>query len=168
MLLNRPAWLFIICFLLPLLLAFFSLKLHWFQQNTTNYGQFLTENIHYQHHERQRKKWTLLYLTHTDCDHLCADHASLIHNAYLSLGKEIEDIHFIQKQKKELADVNPQLIHYQGNNQQALYLIDAHGLVVMQYLLNQQPINHVLAGVKKDLKKLLNYARTKHSHYQQG
>ena len=75
---------------------------------------------------------------------------------------------YIQQQKKELADINPQLINYQGNNQQALYLIDAHGLVVMQYLLDQQPINHVLAGVKKDLKKLLNYARTKHSHYQQG
>ena len=93
-----------------MLLAFLSLKLHWFQQSTTN-GQFLTENIHYQHHERQRK--VDIIISTTDCDHLCADHASLIHNAYLSLGK-IEDIHFIQKQKKELADVNPQLIHYQG------------------------------------------------------
>ena len=172
---NKTLVLFIICFITPVIVAQLALNFNWMSPAQTNNGQFVENNYHIQNWPSKTSiKWSLVTLEPNQCELKCKQNKGLITNVYDVLGK-----HNLRVGAFSLASLNTgvqltNLIsnqHYPMQNKQqvlplkpdSLYLVDHRGLVVLEY-----PIAYVdeldtqlKKGLIKDLKKLLNYSRSR-------
>jgi hypothetical protein len=156
---------FIISFIVPLVLAFVVLKLDWIPAQTVNNGKFLVPEVKLsQWSEIDPKPWSIGFIAHQECREVCVAHREEVKKLYLALGKKQIKVDLVLL--GEQGEIIEGFKNYRSSNQaladDALYLIDHMGLVVFSYPIAENPEANRLTnkGLIKDLKKLLNYARS--------
>ncbi len=160
----NPLSLFAICCFVPLALAYAALKLQWLPSGSSNHGELLTANVQLADWQQgDPKPWTIALNYPKNCLSICEKQLATLDNLYIALGKNqqkvavalLTDTQQSAAKWRRLA-VNPEL--KAGD----LYLVDHMGLVVLHYPYSDQPEQNRLTqkGLLKDLKKLLNYARS--------
>ncbi|MBQ4839521.1 transmembrane cytochrome oxidase associated protein [Pseudoalteromonas luteoviolacea] len=155
---NKTLWLFIGCFLLPVIMAFTVLKLDFRPSSTTNNGNFLEHEI-WLPIQQDDKLWTIVLNLPSGCASACAVQKSNAQNLHVALGKNRSKVSIVMVGTDELAieqSVQEKL------TPASFYLVNKQGLVVLEYLYKPDPEANrlVLKGLLKDMKKLLNYARS--------
>ncbi len=162
---KKTSVIFIVSFIIPLLLAYGVLKLEWIPTNTVNHGAFLKQEIKLaKWPELAPKAWSIAVLSKAECDFECLAHRKELENLHLALGKNQNKVDLVLLGKESPEIDGFKNFNYSGNalKSDALYLIDHMGLVVLTYpVVADAEINRVTnKGLMKDLKKLLNYARS--------
>ena len=156
---------FIISFIVPLALAFVVLKLDWLPARTVNNGYFLVPEVKLNQWQAiDPKPWSIAFVTKDDCTETCLAQREEIKKLYLALGKKQSkvDLVLLGEQGEIVEGFKYYSLSKESLAQDALYLIDQMGLVVFTYPVVTDPqINRLTnQGLIKDLKKLLNYARS--------
>ncbi|WP_404342047.1 transmembrane cytochrome oxidase associated protein [Pseudoalteromonas mariniglutinosa] len=161
---TNPLYIFLACCLVPLALAYAALKLEWLPTGSSNYGHFLDREVRLDNWQKtEHKQWTIALNYPADCSLACEQQLAALSNLYIAVGKNQHKVAVavLAEQPKDAAPwqqlaVSKQL---QGGD---LYLVDHHGLVVLRYPFSADPQQNRLVqkGLLKDLKKLLNYARS--------
>ncbi len=177
---HKTLALFVGCFVLPVVLAVSALHFNWVPQTTTNYGQLLNKEVRLANWQRySQAKWTLVLDAKSPCGHACEAQLKAMQAIRLALGKKSQGVNLML-----LSDAPASLPQWQAANlleevtvkpyqeqdeaQLAnlnagdLLLVDHMGLAVLHYPYTSGQEQQVLVhkGVMKDIKKLLNYART--------
>ncbi|WP_372880246.1 transmembrane cytochrome oxidase associated protein [Psychromonas sp.] len=162
---KKLVFLFVFSFILPLLLAFTVLKLDWLPGNTVNNGNFLIPEVTLNEWAKiEPKPWSIALLTYKNCTATCLAHRQQVRDLYIALGQKQNKVDLVL-----LGDHSAEVEGFKNyqpvNNalqQEVLYLIDQMGLVVFYYPLVADPQANraTRKGLIKDLKKLLNYARS--------
>ncbi|MCF7520154.1 transmembrane cytochrome oxidase associated protein [Pseudoalteromonas sp. L21] len=160
----NPLSLFALCCFVPLILAFAALKLEWLPSGSSNHGELLKTEVKLADWQQgDPKQWTIALNYPDDCQLRCEEQLASLENLYVALGKNQQkvDVAVLSRQQKTAANWR----HLEENaDLQAgdLYLVDHMGLVVLHYPYKKEPEENRLIqkGLLKDLKKLLNYARS--------
>jgi hypothetical protein len=157
--------LFVISFILPLALALLVLKLDWVPDNTVNNGKFLTPEVKLSDWANiDPKPWSIGLLADENCTDICLAHRDEVKNLYLALGKNQNkvDLVLLGEQSPAVEGFKNHPVASDNLKPEVLYLIDQMGLIVFYYpLVSDQHSNQLTGkGLIKDLKKLLNYARS--------
>jgi hypothetical protein len=172
---NKTIVLFIICFITPVVVAQLALNFNWLNPAQTNRGQFVEKNYHIQNWPSESSiKWSLVTLESNQCAITCKQNKEIIKNIYDVLGK-----HNLRVGAFSLATlpegiqvtnlISNQHHHLQQQQNEfpmkfdSLYLVDHRGLVVLEYPITyaDEQDTKVKKGLIKDLKKLLNYSRSR-------
>ncbi|PAJ73819.1 transmembrane cytochrome oxidase associated protein [Pseudoalteromonas sp. NBT06-2] len=162
---KKTIIIFIVSFIIPLALAYMVLKLDLIPTKTVNTGEFLTQEIKLNSWtEINPKAWSIAYISPKQCNDICTKRRSEIKNVYLALGKNQGkvDLVLLGREKVVAIGFKNYIYNKEQLKQDALYLIDHMGLVVLTYpITNDEQANRMTnKGMIKDLKKLLNYARS--------
>ncbi|ABM04422.1 transmembrane cytochrome oxidase associated protein [Psychromonas ingrahamii 37] len=157
--------LFVISFILPLALALLALKLDWFPGNTVNNGKFLTPEVKLSEWASiDPKPWSIGLVAGQNCTEICLGHRDELKNLYVALGKNQSKVDLVLLGEKSPAAEGFKNYAVTNDNLKpdVLYLIDHMGLIVFYYPLVSDLHSNQLTGkgLIKDLKKLLNYARS--------
>lgn len=160
---NKPMWLFLLCCGVPLILAYTALSFNWLPQSATNSGKFVDEEITISDWQQAPGVlWTIALNAPVHCQASCERQLNDLSNIHTALGKNQRRVNLAVfgrefKVGKAVSYPNQQNL-VPGN----LYLIDHRGLVVLEYQpsLDVQENRMRHKGMLKDLKKLLNYARS--------
>ena len=157
--------LFTISFIVPLVLAFIVLKLDWLPGKTVNNGTFLTPEVKLTEWAKIKPKpWSIALFTGENCADNCLKQRDQVRNLYTALGKNQNkvDLVLLDQQSVDVEGFKSYPAARENLQQNVLYLIDRMGLVVFYYPLvaDQQSNQLIQKGLIKDLKKLLNYARS--------
>ena len=164
---NKPLYLFIGCFLVPVIAAVLVLQSGWLPGSKSNNGRLLTEQVAMQHwQEHPLSPWTIAMVNQPPCA-ACAEQWQDVQSLYVALGKNQGKVR-LALLGEELTGITAEhpTLHLDTAPSQLkpgnLYLIDHHGLVVLEYDYVSQPQENRLIhkGLLKDLKKLLNYSRS--------
>ncbi|MCF2859629.1 transmembrane cytochrome oxidase associated protein [Pseudoalteromonas sp. SMS1] len=155
---NKTLALFIGCFLLPVAAAVAVLKFDLAPSSTTNYGRFL-ENEVILPIKSEDKMWTIVLNLPAQCQTACEVQRENAEQLKVALGKHSQKVSVVLFEETYSAQSSGSHELAPG----AFYLVDKHGLVVLEYLYQANPESNrlVLKGLLKDMKKLLNYARSK-------
>ncbi|WP_040698087.1 hypothetical protein [Pseudoalteromonas citrea] len=160
---NKPMWLFLLCCAVPLLLAYTVLSLNWLPQSATNSGKFVEGEITISDWQQSPDVlWTIALNAPANCQNPCERQLNDLVNIHTALGKNQLRVNlavFGREFKSGNAVSYPNQQNLEPGN---LYLIDHRGLVVLEYppSLDVQENRMRHKGMLKDLKKLLNYARS--------
>jgi len=162
---KKTIIIFIVSFIVPLALAYTVLKLDLIPTNTVNQGEFLSQEIKLDSWDAiEPKAWSIAYISAEQCNEKCANRRAELKNLHLALGKNQGKVDLVLLGKKEVTEAGFKNYVYNNNQlkQDALYLIDHMGLVVLVYPItdDEQANRMTNKGLMKDLKKLLNYARS--------
>jgi len=157
--------LFVLSFILPLALAILVLKLGWLPGKTVNNGKFLTPEVKLSEWANiDPKPWSIGLLASETCPDSCLAHRDEVKNLYIALGKKQNkvDLVLLGEQSPAVEGFKNYPAASDNLKPEVLYLIDHMGLVVFYYpLVSDMHSNQLTAkGLIKDLKKLLNYARS--------
>ncbi|MFT5559072.1 MAG: hypothetical protein ACJAYB_001587 [Psychromonas sp.] len=157
--------LFVVSFILPLVLAMLVLKLDWLPGNTVNNGKFLTPEVKLSEWaDIDPKPWTIGLVADENCTEICSAYRDQVKNIYIALGKNQNKVELVLLGEKGPAVDGFKNYAVANDNlkPEVLYLIDQMGLIVFYYpLVSDLHRNQLTAkGLIKDLKKLLNYARS--------
>lgn len=172
---NKTLGLFIICFLAPALTAFLALKFDWLEPAQTNFGHFVENEQKIEKWPAESQlKWSLVTLSEEVCTQHCETRKKLIKNVFDVLGKHNLYVGAFSLSSSQQALQLTNLTAHENavtqlENQtlaiesDAIYLVDHHGLIVLEYPVNYQlqSDNNMKRGLIKDLKKLLNYSRSR-------
>ncbi|KZN29942.1 hypothetical protein N474_03420 [Pseudoalteromonas luteoviolacea CPMOR-2] len=153
---NKTLALFIGCFLLPVAAAIAVLKFDLAPTSTTNYGRFLEHEVVLPL-KSEDKMWSIVLNVPSRCDAVCDVQRENAEQLKVALGKHSQKVSVVLLEEPNSVQSNGTLVPG------AFYLVDKHGLVVLEYLYQPNPESNrlVLKGLLKDMKKLLNYARSK-------
>jgi len=162
---KKTIIIFIVSFIVPLALAYMVLKLDLIPTNTVNQGEFLSQEVKLESwDEINPKAWSIAYVSTKQCHDVCKKRRSELKNVHLALGKNQGKVDLVLLGKQAADEVGFKSYIYNNEllKQGSLYLIDHMGLVVLAYpVTNDEQVNRVTnKGMMKDLKKLLNYARS--------
>lgn len=161
---NKTLSIFVACCLIPLALAYLALKLEWIPSASSNQGEFLNQEIKLKNWQKSdHKQWTIALNYPQECQKSCTEQLQALDNLYVALGKNQSKVDMVILGKS--SQLTPSWRQLENNAEltpASLYLIDHMGLVVLQYPYEKEPLQNRLAqkGLLKDLKKLLNYARS--------
>jgi hypothetical protein len=157
---------FALCCAVPLLLAYIVVKGQWLPERTTNHGQFLSKEVYIPNWEsKEHVLWTIAVSAPDECGEICDKQFSALHNLYIALGKHKDSVGLAVLNYGDANELPKEFGHYQVNETfpfANLFLVDHRGLVVLQYkYFNDEQQNRAeQKGLLKDLKKLLQYARS--------
>lgn len=162
---KKTMIIFIVSFIVPLALAYTVLKLELIPTNTVNQGEFLLQEIKLESWaEIEPKAWSIVYVSSRQCNDKCVTRRAELKNVHLALGKNQGKVDLVLLGKEEVTEEGFKNYVYNNNQlkQDALYLVDHMGLVVLVYpITDDEQTNRITnKGLMKDLKKLLNYARS--------
>lgn len=161
---NKTLPIFVACCLIPLVLAYLALKLEWIPSASSNQGEFLSQEIKLKNWQQSdHKQWTIALNNPAECQQACDEQLQALDNLYVALGKNQSKVDMVVLGKSSKQNSTwRQLESIDELTPASLYLIDHMGLVVLQYPYEKEPLQNRLAqkGLLKDLKKLLNYARS--------
>lgn len=161
---NKPLFYFIACFIAPLALAAYLVSDDFVPSSTSNYGEFVEEEVRLTLPPQSLKLWGIMMLNQTECDARCEQRKNMLLNINAVLGKQSSAVSLLSS--NDVAQRHSEFVAL-GNlptlNEDALYLVDHAGLVVLKYSLSYQDDADmkVKKGLIKDLKKLLNYSRSR-------
>ncbi|MBQ4813772.1 hypothetical protein A7985_19600 [Pseudoalteromonas luteoviolacea] len=157
---NKTLGLFIGCFLLPVAAAIAVLKFDLAPTSTTNHGRFLEQEVVLPI-KADDKMWSIVLNLPEQCDTSCEVQRKNAEQLKVALGKHSQKVSVVLFEN----EAAPSKHHGRQSKlvPAAFYLVDKHGLVVLEYLYQPDPESNrlVLKGLLKDMKKLLNYARSK-------
>lgn len=161
---NKPLFYFIACFIAPLALAAFLVGDEFVPTKTSNFGEFVQQEVRLNAPPESLKLWGIMMLNNADCDARCEQRKNMLLNINAVLGKQASAVSLLTT--AELAENNNQFVALSEQpslSEDALYLVDHAGLVVLQYPLSYQADDDLKLkkGLIKDLKKLLNYSRSR-------
>ncbi|CAH9058710.1 hypothetical protein PSECIP111951_01927 [Pseudoalteromonas holothuriae] len=163
---QRPLGIFIVCCLVPLILAYAAIKLDWLPQHTTNHGQFLPSELRVPSWQSKGEQlWSIAINAPDSCQSQCDVQFEALEKLYIALGKHQKDVSLVVFNRTFGEQISPQYQSYTLHEKlppASLYLIDHRGLLVLQYeYFDDQDKNRIeQKGLIKDLKKLLKYARS--------
>ena len=159
---SRPLMLFVLCCVLPFLLAYVAIMSNWQPSDTTNKGQLLKKEVAIPNWQsKENTLWTIALAAPSTCLESCKKQHDRLANLYQALGKKRSKVELAilgQVEDSELTSF-PEVAALKAGS---LYLIDHHGLVVLAYPYEESNEKSKLIhkGLLSDLKKLLNYARS--------
>ncbi|MBE0366617.1 transmembrane cytochrome oxidase associated protein [Pseudoalteromonas aurantia] len=160
---NKPMWLFLCCCSVPFLFAYIAVSFNWLPDRVTNNGKFVEGEISIAGWQQEPGVlWTIALNAPLHCTRACTHQLNDLTNTYTALGKNKKRVS-LAILGRETGDSKmlayPSLTELEAGK---LYLIDHRGLVVLAYDhsfdAQENRMNH--KGMLKDLKKLLNYARS--------
>jgi len=159
---SRPLILFVACSLLPFLLAYAAVMSNWQPSDTTNKGELLSQEIVIPNWQANTNiLWTIALAAPDSCAEVCHLQHSRLNNMYQALGKKQTKVDLVVLGSVENSEFSlmPEVSALKAG---WLYLVDHHGLVVLAYPYEESDEASRLThkGLLKDLKKLLNYARS--------
>lgn len=169
--LGKSNYWIVAAFLLPVLLAYLSLQIGWFERGATNKGELLTPVRQHQLSlpENIQGKWLLLYQQPLDCQQSCKNAEYLMAQVKLAVGREMDrvDALLIAPQFNHAApDKLQQLISsadfsFNQDKPDAIYLADPLGNVMLRYSIGEDKQQSLLKAKEMliDLKKLLKLSR---------
>ncbi|MEC8996471.1 MAG: hypothetical protein VYA22_02415 [Pseudomonadota bacterium] len=181
----------LIVFSLPFIISYYFLKTqnNEEQLKTTNYGTFIEPfvsikqfniklfNNQILEKSNLKNKWSLIYVTNTQCLEECSNNIYLLRQVHIALGKDIyrvqrifltnynEEITFFDNLAKKyprllFSNVTPNYLHEIlfkiSKKENQIYLIDPGGNVILSYESNFEG-----RKLMKDLKKLLKFSKQK-------
>lgn len=164
---NKPLWVFVALFILPLVLAYVALQWQWLPSSSSNKGELMQSHVELDNWQQYEvMPWTLALVNQPSCQQ-CEQQWQALDSLYVALGKNQQKVRLavLGEPLPELPSVPQQLSISdvpQVLEQDHLYLIDQHGLVVLQYALPNDEAQSRLVhkDVLSDVKKLLKYARS--------
>ncbi|WP_105199985.1 MULTISPECIES: transmembrane cytochrome oxidase associated protein [unclassified Pseudoalteromonas] len=164
--LPKPLMLFIGCFLLPIVAAVAVLYSGWLPGHKSNQGRLMSEQVELSDWQQYPPSpWTIALVNTEPCQG-CAQQWQDLQSLYVALGKNKDKVRIAVLGEAAPKAQDMPSIHINRApaqlNAGSLYLIDHHGLVVLEYdFAPQADANRLVhKGLLKDLKKLLNYARS--------
>ncbi|KZN67165.1 hypothetical protein N473_08055 [Pseudoalteromonas luteoviolacea CPMOR-1] len=155
---SKTLGLFIGCFILPIIAAVTVLSLDLRPQSTTNHGDFLESEV-WLPVQSKDKLWNIVLNVPKGCHSACDVQKNNVENLDVALGKHRNKVAIV------VVGDGDNSVEQDAQNKlmpAAFYLVDKHGLVVLEYPYKSDPDANrlVLKGLLKDMKKLLNYARS--------
>jgi len=172
--------LMLVVFVLPVILAYFALKLDWFNKASTNRGELLQPVIEAQALlDTSRPKWHLVYIIPEQCDLACENAIYSVGQIYLATGKESDRVEklFIQTENSSSAAVaNVQEAYgafllqksqsnvnevFKNTGINAIFISDTLHNVVLRYPTTSDKEEATMdsRNILADLKKLLKLSR---------
>ncbi|EWH04735.1 transmembrane cytochrome oxidase associated protein [Pseudoalteromonas lipolytica SCSIO 04301] len=160
----NPLSLFALCCFVPLALAYTALKLDWLPSGSSNYGELLETEVKLANWQQgDPKPWTIALNYPKSCHSVCEAQLASLDNLHIALGKNQQKVDVaVLTNQQDIATSWRQLDENSALKAGDLYLVDHMGLVVLHYPYTDEPEQNRLIqkGLLKDLKKLLNYARS--------
>lgn len=160
---NKTLWLFIGCCAIPVIAALIALDSGWLPKGTTNHGRFVEGEIHIEELKHQDGKlWTIVLNSPSSCLEPCQIQQSSLEALSVALGKMQKDVDIALLGDVREGSAFPSFPEQPSLAPAYLYLVDNKGLVVLEYPYEIEPQKNrmVQKGLLKDLKKLLNFARS--------
>lgn len=156
---------FVAMAVVPLGLAYMTLKFNWFTPAATNKGEFMAQEVTIAL-EKEQPTWTIIYQPQeNECDQLCKEQLYGLNQTYIALGKLQKRVDaFVLSGSIDLSDypatrqVETQFSQLDSN---FLYVVDPMGKVVLRYQASPSREQTIMTSkyILSDLKKLLKYAR---------
>jgi len=169
--------LFIACAAIPLLAAQLSLSMGWFQQGSTNKGQWLQHEIQLlpdTHSSAPNNPdinvhWHLVYVQADVCDQQCEQALFTLQQLYSGMGRKqlkIKPLVMAQQQPEQLTKFPA--IDWQrepsaaSELQNQIVIVNQRGLVLLRYPVVENPeqMRDLAKDIRTDLLRLINYDRS--------
>jgi len=160
---NKPIWLFLCCCGLPLLLAYTAISLDWLPEQATNNGAFVEGEITVKNWRSEPGVlWTIALSAPTTCTAVCTQQIENLSNIHTALGKHQRRVNVAILGREHDDQSMSSYPNQPGLLPGGLYLVDHRGLVVLEYEYSLDELENRMLhkGMLKDLKKLLNFARS--------
>ena len=160
---SKTGWLFLLCCVIPLVMAYVLVKLDWNPTQTTNQGQFLNATTYIDNWEQHEGVlWSIALSAPQACEHKCAQQVERLSKLYQALGKKQKHVELVVLGNTQKSQHLIKYPEHTSLSAGSVYLIDHRGLVVLEYpfIEDDEKSRVVHKGLMKDLKKLLNYARS--------
>lgn len=169
--------LFIACAAIPLVSAQLSLSMGWFQQGSTNKGQWLQHEIQLlpdasspaANNADINVHWHLVYVQAAVCDQQCENALFTLQQLYSGMGRKqvkIKPLVMAQQQPKQLNQfpaigwrVEPDAA---SELQNQIVIVNQRGLVLLRYPVvdNPEQMRDLAKDIRTDLLRLINYDRS--------
>lgn len=163
---RKPLVIFIACFIIPVVAAIAVLKSGWLPASTSNNGTLMSKQVELeQWGQYPVSPWTIALVNQADCGP-CQAQWQDMQSLYVALGKNQSKVRMAVLGERPRSAGVPEVLYVDSVPSALkaghLYLIDRHGLVVLEYdYAEQEQQNRLIhKGLLKDIKKLLNYSRS--------
>ena len=169
--------LFSLCAALPLLAAQISLAMGWFNQTTTNKGQWLQHDIQLlpdattagDQSTDPSVHWHLVFVQAAVCDQQCEQALFTLQQLYLGLGRKQLTTKPLVIAPQEPAQLNKfPAIAWQAEQNTApelhnqIVIVNQRGLALLRYPVDGNPehMRELAKNIRTDLLRLINYDRS--------
>lgn len=169
--------LFAACALIPLIAAQLSLSQGWFQQGSTNKGQWLEHEIQLLTEETLLSQgdkltevhWHLIYIQDDVCAEQCEQVLFTLQQLYSGMGRKQVKVRPSIMAHQQPAQLNSfPAIHWQPEPAEAaelknqIVIVNQRGLVLLRYSVaaNKERIKDIARDIRTDLMRLMNYDRS--------
>ena len=169
--------LFIACAAIPLIAAKLSLSQGWFQQGSTNKGQWLQHEIQILPGMEnaisgdidRNVHWHLVYVQADVCDQQCERALFIMQQLYTGMGRKQIKIKplLMAQQQPDLLTKFP-VVSWQPDVAEAselknqIVIVNQRGLALLRYSVasNPEQMDEVAKDIRTDLLRLINYDRS--------
>lgn len=169
--------LFVACALVPLIAAQLSLSMGWFQQGSTNKGQWLQHEIQLLPDASDSSSntmdnnvhWHLVYVQAAVCDQQCELALFTLQQLYSGMGrKQLKVKPLVMAQQQPVQLNNFPAIGWQpepgtaNELQNQIVIVNQRGLVLLRYPVADNPehMRELAKNIRTDLLRLINYDRS--------
>ena len=169
--------LFIACAAIPLIAAQLSLSMGWFQQASTNKGQWLNHEIQLlpdtnsiaQQNADTNVHWHLVYVQANVCAQQCEQALFTLQQLYSGMGRKqlkIKPLIMAQQQPEQLTKFPAISWKLEPNAaselQNQIVIVNQRGLVLLRYPVADSPehMRELAKDIRTDLLRLINYDRS--------
>jgi len=169
--------LFIACAAIPLVAAQLSLSMGWFQQGSTNKGQWLQHEIQLlpdasspaANNADTNVHWHLVYVQADVCDHQCEQALFTLQQLYSGMGRKqlkIKPLVMAQQQPEQLIKfpaIGWRLEHGVASElHNQIVIVNQRGLALLRYPVvdNPERMRELAKDIRTDLLRLINYDRS--------
>lgn len=151
--------------IVPLALAYMTLKFGWFTPAVTNKGEFMTREVSLEL-PKESPKWRIVFQPQQNsCDALCEEQLYGLNQAFVALGKLQRRVDAVVLSNEVDLSAYPRAQRIQQRfdvlQPNYIYLVDPMGKVVLRYAAQNDREHTILTSkhILSDLKKLLKYER---------
>lgn len=161
--------LFLLCALVPIIIAKISLSMGWFTAVNTNKGEWLTQEIQLLPSAPVTSAhWRLVYVQAPDCLQMCDQALHTLQQVYMSFGRKQRNIKpLVLAEKIPSGLENFPAINWQAEFtpaqelQNHIVIVNQRGLVLLRYpvVRDAEAAANTAKDIRADLLKLINYDR---------
>lgn len=168
---NKFLLLFVLCCVLPLLLAKLVLEMGWFNGGVSSKGQWQQQEVFLLAASDDKAHWRLAVSPGTSCSQRCHQALYTVKQLYVGLGRkqtQVQPVYLAESLQESQAIKDFPMFSYiaalqpvPAALQDHILLIDQQGLVLLSYPMPAEADMATTAkAIRQDLLKLLNYDRT--------
>lgn len=165
---NKFLLLFVLCCLVPLVLAYLVLTLGWFDRGVTSNGQWQTDEVFLLEATTDQAHWRIAVLPAQQCEQLCQNAIYTVQQLFIGLGRKQQQVQPVLLSALPMPELpssfmqQPSSYDISGELSNQIVLVDYQGLALLRYAMPSTEAEMILTAkaLRQDLLKLLNYDRT--------